>query len=262
MKVIDCFPFYNELELLYYRLSILYDVVDHFIISEATKTFAGHDKPSIYLENIDRFSKFKDKIIHVIDGEFKTGPGCDWYNENHQREFIKHALKDLKLDSRDFITITDLDEIPDPRVMNKIKNGEIEVNSIVRLEMDMYYYNLTSRKITKWTNPKVMRYGTLLNEFSGSPQKTRIYDKCEVIPRGGWHLSYFGNAEKIKNKIINFAHQELNNAKFTNLDFIRNHIEKKIDLFDRDGGETIQNVPISENEYLPVDYDKYLAGFL
>ena len=35
MKIIDCFTFYNELQLLEYRLSILYDVVDYFIIVEA-----------------------------------------------------------------------------------------------------------------------------------------------------------------------------------------------------------------------------------
>jgi len=28
MKIIDCFLFYNELDLLNYRLNILYDVVD------------------------------------------------------------------------------------------------------------------------------------------------------------------------------------------------------------------------------------------
>ena len=35
MKIIDTFIFYNELDLLYYRLSILNKYVDYFIIVEA-----------------------------------------------------------------------------------------------------------------------------------------------------------------------------------------------------------------------------------
>jgi len=41
MKIIDCFTFYNEIDLLYYRLSILYEHVDYFIIVEANQTFSG-----------------------------------------------------------------------------------------------------------------------------------------------------------------------------------------------------------------------------
>ena len=261
MKIVDCFPFYNETDLLYYRLSVLYDKVDFFIISESTRSFAGHEKKSVYLENRDRYKKFQDKIIHLIDNEFKTGPGNDWYNENHQREFIKHGLKSITLSDNDIIISSDLDEIPDPSVIKKIKNGEIVIDNIASLEMDMYYYNLTLRKVESWSKAKVFRYDTLMNRFQGNPHNTRLYDNCEKINRGGWHLSYFGNAEKIKNKIINFAHQEYNTQKYTNIDFIKNHIEKGIDLFDRDGGEKLLRVPISENTYLPVHYDKYLTMF-
>ena len=44
MKIIDCFIFYNELDLLFYRLSVLNNVVDYFVLVEATKTHAGNDK--------------------------------------------------------------------------------------------------------------------------------------------------------------------------------------------------------------------------
>ena len=45
MKVIDVFPFFNELDLLEIRLNSLDPYVDCFILSEATKTFSGLDKP-------------------------------------------------------------------------------------------------------------------------------------------------------------------------------------------------------------------------
>jgi len=44
MKIYDCFPFRNELDLLDLRLSEIYDHVDHFVIVEATSTFQSAPK--------------------------------------------------------------------------------------------------------------------------------------------------------------------------------------------------------------------------
>ena len=64
-KVIDCFTFYNELEILELRLEELYDVVDLFILVEAEKTHKGENKRFIFEENKWRFEKWIDKIINV-----------------------------------------------------------------------------------------------------------------------------------------------------------------------------------------------------
>jgi beta-1,4-mannosyl-glycoprotein beta-1,4-N-acetylglucosaminyltransferase len=66
MKIIDCFTFYNELKLLEYRLNILYNIVDYFIIVEANQTHQGKSKKLYYNENKNRFEKFQDKIIHIV----------------------------------------------------------------------------------------------------------------------------------------------------------------------------------------------------
>ena len=39
--VYDCFSFYNELDLLEIRLNVLKDVVDRFVLVEATQTHTG-----------------------------------------------------------------------------------------------------------------------------------------------------------------------------------------------------------------------------
>ena len=49
LKIIDCFTFYNELDLLNYRLNILNEVVDYFIIVEATHTHIGNEKKLLYI---------------------------------------------------------------------------------------------------------------------------------------------------------------------------------------------------------------------
>ena len=51
MMIVDCFMFYNELDILQIRLKELYDVVDYFIIIEATKTHSNRDKPLYFTEN-------------------------------------------------------------------------------------------------------------------------------------------------------------------------------------------------------------------
>ena len=65
MKIIDCFSFFNELELLEIRLNILDQYVDKFVLVEAAKTQTLKDKPFVFEENKSRYEKFLDKIVHV-----------------------------------------------------------------------------------------------------------------------------------------------------------------------------------------------------
>ena len=44
IKLIDAFLFFNEVELLKFRLQYLSEVVDYFIIVEATHTHTGKEK--------------------------------------------------------------------------------------------------------------------------------------------------------------------------------------------------------------------------
>ena len=50
MKTYDCFTFFNELDVLEFRLQELYDTVDHFVIAEANMSHSG--KPKEYWFNI------------------------------------------------------------------------------------------------------------------------------------------------------------------------------------------------------------------
>jgi beta-1,4-mannosyl-glycoprotein beta-1,4-N-acetylglucosaminyltransferase len=65
-KIYDCFTFFNELDILEMRFNILDPVVDYFVLIEGNKFMNGQSKTSKFLENSDRFSNFKHKIIHKI----------------------------------------------------------------------------------------------------------------------------------------------------------------------------------------------------
>ena len=64
MKIYDCFMFFDEEMLLDLRLNILNEYVDKFVISEATYMHNGKSKKLLF--DINKFQKFKDKIIYVV----------------------------------------------------------------------------------------------------------------------------------------------------------------------------------------------------
>ena len=64
--IIDCFPCFNEWDLLDIRLKLLDDIVDKVILIESTRTFTLTKKRLFYNENKNRYSKYKNKITHII----------------------------------------------------------------------------------------------------------------------------------------------------------------------------------------------------
>ena len=64
--IFDCFPFFNELDLLEIRLRLLNKIVDKFVLIESNRTFSLKKKKLYFLENKERFGKYENKIIHII----------------------------------------------------------------------------------------------------------------------------------------------------------------------------------------------------
>jgi beta-1,4-mannosyl-glycoprotein beta-1,4-N-acetylglucosaminyltransferase len=270
-KIIDCFIFYNELEMLAYRLHVLGPTVDYFILVEARQTHVGADKPLHYEENKHqpRFAQLSEKIIHIVvdlphlAGNVDTSRDDQWTNERFQRNCISRGLEKIAahLDDRDAIIIADLDEIPDPTTLTEIKNHyDLLPLGIYRLEQDFYYYNLNSQRNEKWYHCKMLTFQKY-KELNMSCDAIRFFN-CDSIAKGGWHLSYFGDSQFIKNKLENFAHQEYNSEQYTDLDAIQKKIDSCVDLFNR--GTCInqmQRVAICDNQYLPPFYKTHLASF-
>jgi len=261
-KIIDCFIFYNELDILTYRLNILNDVVDYFVLVESIHTFVGKEKPLFYQENKQLFEKFNHKIIHIIVDDFphkypniNIEDGHQWINERFQRNCISRGIDKLSLQNNDVITITDLDEIPNPKILAQIKNNEIVVDINI-IELDLYYYNLHTKWSEKWILSKILSYKKY-KEIGLSCEQIRQNKSFTTIKNAGWHLSYFGNEKFIKNKLENFCHQEYNKVEFTDEKKIRERIKNGNDLFDR----PIISIPIEENDNLPHDYNVYLKNF-
>jgi beta-1,4-mannosyl-glycoprotein beta-1,4-N-acetylglucosaminyltransferase len=264
-KIVDCFIFYNEFDLLAYRLNALNDIVDYFVLVESTHTHVGKKKPLYYDENKQLFERFNPKIIHVIVDDFPHKyPNINienseqWVNERFQRNCISRGIDRLRLQSTDIITITDLDEIPKPSILSNIKTNALSI-SVNILEMDFYYYNLNTRMNDKWHHAKILTFQKY-KELNISCDNIRFYD-CQILPSAGWHLSYFGNEKFIRNKLENFTHQEYNKAEFTSEKEIEARIKNKSDLFGRNG-ISMKNIAIRDNNNLPYLYEKYLKKYI
>lgn len=212
MKIVDCFTFYNELDMLKFRLEYLYDTVDYFVLVEATLTHAGHPKPLYFEHNKSMFSKYLDKIVHVIVTDLPKNPvlrliklnttRLNWSREMKQRMHIHEGIERLKLEDNDRLIISDLDEIPNKDVLR----GSYEFGAYA-LSQDLYYYTLNYKANQPWDLAKLIDYKTYKTFNSPQIIRSKLLD-LPRIKNGGWHFSYFGNIDFIVNKIRNFCHED------------------------------------------------------
>ena len=148
MKIYDCFSYWDEDLLLDLRLNILDEYVDYFVIVEGNKTWQNNSKKLRF--DINKFSKFKNKIIYVPVEEMPKGDN-PYLRENFQRNCIIRGLQNSFKD--DLIIISDLDEIPNPEV---IVNFNIKMK-FAALKQEHFYYkvNLQSQQNPYWIGSRI-----------------------------------------------------------------------------------------------------------
>lgn len=225
-KLIDCFTFNNEFDMLELRLSEIYEVVDKFVIVEANSTFKGDAKPFYLEENKERYKKWEDKIIHVkciIPDSIKGA----WDRERYQRNSFVPSLYYLGLTDDDLVMITDVDEIPNFDTISYIKDYDLK--GLYKLEMVIHVASLYNKlAYPKWYHPKIADWGTLKGR---TPDSCRSDFNCQWWENAGWHLTYFGGPKDIENKINSFSHQEFNREEFKQRESIIERVRNGEDIF-------------------------------
>jgi beta-1,4-mannosyl-glycoprotein beta-1,4-N-acetylglucosaminyltransferase len=234
MKVYDCFIFYNELDVLDIRLHELNEIVDYFVLVESTHTFTGIPKPLFYNENKQLFSKFSDKIIHIISENPFEESQKHWERESFQRNQILSGLNQSELN--DLIIISDVDEIPKANIVKK----HINTNTIITCEL-IHCSVYLNRYYGHWINgTRIFKKHKLT-----TPQKNR-FDLHQIEPQAGWHFGYLGDAKHIVNKLSSFSHIEYNVFPYNDIEYMRQKIQNGENILG--DNEICYTLP---NQYLP-----------
>lgn len=237
-KIIDCFLFYNELDMLEFRLTELNDHVDYFIILDSDFDFAGNKKDSIFELNKNRFDSWKEKIIRVdcpeltveLFNQINAEKYPQYKNKSLNTKIISkdniifymmikliEKLRKLELDFEDIIMFSDIDEIPDFATFDLI-DDYLLFNSII-LRQKRFFWT------TKYID-KDLSFGTSCHQYTKISRNPLILDYFYKLKSNkkfsnntfldsGWHFSHFedlGNLHK-KLELINDREYSLKDLK-------------------------------------------------
>jgi len=205
-RLFDTFIFYNELDLLELRLEELWDVVDVFVLVEATKTHRNNPKPLFFEENKARYERYLSKIRHIVVSDLPDGPS-PWPREDHQRDAIMQGLDDLR--RRDRVMVSDVDEFP-PASSAGLLGGYRQLRSD-------YYLNTV--KAEPWFGTRCATGNEILGGLTPNTMR-KIRKHRPIVKDGGWHFSFVGDPEFIASKLKAFSHAELDTPEYAALDKI------------------------------------------
>ena len=243
MKIYDCITFFQSNLLFELRFHTLKNIVDHFVICEATKTHVGKSKKLLF--NYKKWKKYGDKIIFIKVNDLPK------VNLKGKKDYVLLKIQMERLflgikgaSDNDLIMLSDEDEIPNP---DKIKNFISNDYKYGIFLQKLYNYKINILNITEgnnnWPGSRICKRKYLKSFFDLRVLKVKnihspfwkFYKEksIQLIKNGGWHFSYLMSPMQILNKIKNSSHTELNNKNYANIKFIKNKIKNLEDLFDR-----------------------------
>ena len=107
-----------------------------------------------------------------------------------------------------------------------------------------YYLNCVSVDTPRW-------YGTRMTHFRDFTTASDLRRwKGRLVANGGWHFTFMGGVERVRDKIAAYSHQEFNTAEITDPD----HVAKAL----RDG----RNVTDEKSRFDYVRIDESYPAFL
>ena len=223
MKRVDTFMFNDELSMLECRLTELEEVIDWFVLVEATVTHQGAPKPLHYLENIHRFDRWNDRIVHVIADDLTTRRNESrlgmvrvydgdtdvsheaWQSENSQREYVADGLARLDLSPKDIVFHGDVDEIP-TRMHAELVNPR---TGPVCLEQRFHPFAVDWLHPEPWSGT-VVGHPHHMNRGLAAFRHLRMTDGRLSLPDAGWHFTWVSDSHEAKvTKIDSFCHPEI-----------------------------------------------------
>ena len=276
-KVFDCFNLSHEpIKLLLLRLRTHYDYVDHFCINENAITYSGVEREWVLPKYEKELEPYMDKIIYrQIDirernldwSTFKQDYHSDrdeedkrtwpvrWQRSMYGRDCLIESPLEHASDD-DIIIQSDLDEIILPEALADIQGWFTDPRAIYTGHQKFFMCHVNrlmyenGEPVEKWRGPQfcTLAYMKAFGGFNTgrNPGKGPDHVKEYLIDGCGWHFSFLGGNDKIKEKLQGYGHQEHNN------DMVKDNLEENIknnkDILGR-GYYDYKIVPFDPEEY-------------
>ena len=157
MNILDCVTYFDEEIILELRLNILYEHVSKFIITEGEFDHRGNKRKLNF--DLNKYSKFKDKIIYIPVKDFPDLKN-PWSMLEHQRNYCNKEIS--KFDDETYVLVSDIDEIPNPKKINEFINSKHKYGVFEQL---FFYYKLNLLNLTQseWHGSKICKKQYLKN---------------------------------------------------------------------------------------------------
>ena len=268
-KIYDCFPFFNELDLLEIRLNELSDVVDQFVLVEATKTHQKKDKPLYFAENKKRFEKFLPRITHIVVDKYPTfftrfRTPRTWDFESNQTNGVSQALVNCAPD--DVIILSDVDEIPRKEKILEFKDKpglKVFQQKFYSYFMDCHLVDYdepipwSEAGYRPWNGSVMLHYKDFKSFVKHRTSRNDGETPKTLIADGGWHYSWLGGVDRIIQKIEAYTHVEHNTDELKNPARIKEMILAGQDIFGRKSKSRFVNIHQDAPAYVQKNIDKY-----
>ena len=187
------------------RMAELADWSPVHVALEAAWTHQGNPSEfQIGPANIDGLFVYQVTEVVPRDGQFTV----EWFYRDKLMEAIQEYA-DPQPD--DLVFIVDVDEIVRssavPAIIEATESGPHT------LDLRLHRYSAEWVEVERWDkNAFAARWRDLVNEPSLSRLRNRPANEAlPIVPDAGWHLSYWGGANRLERKINTFAHDELKN---------------------------------------------------
>ena len=161
---------------------------------------------------------------------------------------------------------SDPDEIPNPATLKKIIL--IKKYGIFMQSSFCYKFNLFNKYETPWEGTRIckkknlksidyMRQKILSKNLKYPFWRIDKNKDIQIINNGGWHFNNIFSPKDISIKLKSFAHTEFSNPKFSSVKVIKEKIDKKIDLYEREWSFTKINLNKTFPKYIVKKLKKF-----